>query len=318
MNELTKRRIHAFKQRKTALWSLYIISILLIIGICSNFVANNKPYIMKFNGHLYFPVLKTYHPKIFGINDTFVMDYKVFQSMHPGDTWMLFPPIRWSPYESNRDLPEFPSPPSKINLLGTDDRGRDVLTRLIYGFRVSMLYALSVWILAYLLGIFIGSLMGFVGGWIDFTAQRAIEVISSIPYFFLLIILIAIFEPSLWLLVILSSILEWIGISYYIRAEFLRIRRFEFVESCRALGMKRRRIVFRHILPNALSPIYTFSPFFIAGGIFGLAGLDYLGFGVPPPTPSWGELLNQGKSLFNTAWWLALFPSMALFSVLTL
>jgi microcin C transport system permease protein len=317
-SEETRRRFKAFKRRKSAYWSLIIFSVCLLIGCLSEFVANNKPYVMIYKGHWYFPVLFNYHPKIFGITDRFVLDYKKFELDHPEDVWTLFPPIKWSPYEINKGVDQFPSPPSLTNLLGTDDRGRDVLTRIIYGFRVYMFYSIGVWLLGYFLGIFFGAIQGFFGGKTDFIGQRIIEIYTAIPYFFLLIILIAIFQPTLWLLILLSSLFNWVGISYYVRAEFLRLRKFDFVEACRALGMRRTKIIFTQILPNALNPVITFSPFAIAGGIIGLAGLDFLGFGVAPPTASWGELLNQGKRYFTTAWWLALYPSAALFISLSL
>ncbi|MBN1552377.1 ABC transporter permease [bacterium] len=318
VSEESRKRIRAFKRRKSAYWSFIVFLVLFIIGMCSELVANNKPYFMKYNGKWYFPMVKTYHPVTFGITNRMVMDYKAFQKNNEQNVFAVFPIINWSPYEINKAVPEFPAPPSKENWLGTDDRGRDVLTRIIYGFRVSMIYALGVWILSYVLGITFGAIQGYIGGRIDFVGQRIIEIYTAIPYFFLLIILIAIFQPSIMLLVILSSLFGWVGISYYIRAEFLRLRKFEFVEACRALGMRTGKIIFRQILPNALNPVITFSPFAIAGGIMGLAGLDFLGFGVAPPTASWGELLNQGKQYFTTAWWLATYPSVALFVTLSL
>jgi microcin C transport system permease protein len=318
LSEESKRRIRAFKRRKLAYWSLIAFTVFLAIALCSELVANDKPYVMKYQSRYFFPIFKTYHPRLFGIEDRFVMDYKAFRRDHKDDVWMIFPPIHWSPYEINKDVPAFPAPPSSNNLLGTDDRGRDVLTRIIYGFRVSMLYAVGVWILEYFLGITFGAIQGYIGGKVDFIGQRIIEVYTAIPYFFLLIILIAIFQPTIGLLIILSSLFNWVGISYYMRAEFLRLRKFEFVEACRALGMRTRKIIFKQILPNALNPVITFSPFAIAGGIMGLAGLDFLGFGVSQPTASWGELLNQGKRYFTTAWWLAAFPSIALFVSLSL
>ncbi len=317
LSDVSRRRIQAFKRRKSAYWSLIAFSVVFLLGMCSELIANNKPYFMVYHGKWYFPVLKYYHPVRFGITNRFIMDYKGFRKSNP-DVFMIFPPIQWSPYEINKDVPEYPAPPSAVNWLGTDDRGRDVLTRIIYGFRVSMLYALGVWILSYLMGITFGAIQGYLGGRVDFIGQRIIEVYTSIPYFFLLIILIAIFQPTVSLLIILSSLFGWVGISYYVRAEFLRLRKFEYVEASRALGMKTWKIIFRQILPNALNPIITFSPFAVAGGIMGLAGLDFLGFGVAPPTASWGELLNQGKRHFTTAWWLATFPSAALFLALSL
>lgn len=316
-SEETKRRFHTFKRRKSAYWSLMVLSIAFFIALFAELVANNKPYYLVYNHRVFFPILFSYHPQEFGISDRLVMDYKAFAEEHQ-DANCLFPIIRWSPYEINKAVSSFPAPPSSSNWFGTDDRGRDILTRIIYGFRVSILYSLGVWIIGYTIGIVFGVLQGFIGGTVDFIGQRIIEIYSAIPYFFLLIILIAVFQPTISLLIILSSLFSWEGISYYMRAEFLRLRKFEFVEACRAMGMGSSKIIFAHILPNALNPVITFSPFAIAGGILGLAGLDFLGFGVTPPTASWGELLNQGKRHFTTAWWLATYPSVALFLTLAL
>ncbi len=318
LNEVTRRRLRAFKRRKSAYYSFWALVVISAVGLGADLVANNEPYVMKYQGHYYFPIFKTYHPTEFGITDRFIVNYKKMEKRLGEKDWMIFPPIRWSPYESNRKAPEYPAPPSKTNLLGTDDRGRDVLTRLIYGYRVSMAYAFSVWVVSYLIGITLGGIMGYFGGRMDFLMQRGIEMFTAIPYFFLLIILISIFQPGILLLACLASIFGWVAISYYIRAEFLKFRKFEFVEACRALGMRTPKVLFKHILPNALTPIVTFSPIFIATEISELAGLDYLGFGVAPPTASWGELLNQGKQYFNIAWWLAVFPAVSLFITLTL
>jgi microcin C transport system permease protein len=201
--------------------------------------------------------------------------------------------------------------------LGTDEGGRDVAARLLYGFRYSIWYAVIVWVLSSILGIVAGSIMGFKGGWTDLVGQRAIEIIESLPYLMILITLVSIFKPNLFMLAALTVFFGWVGISIYIRAEFLKLRRREFVEAARALGASRARQIFRHILPNSLTPWITVSPFLIAGNIAGLAALDFLGFGLPAPTPSWGELLNQALKNFRIAWWLAVFPSLALFVTLT-
>jgi microcin C transport system permease protein len=202
--------------------------------------------------------------------------------------------------------------------MGTDDRGRDVFTRLLYGFKYSITYAVAVWFISLAIGTILGGTMGFFGGRVDFIGQRLVEILSTVPSFFLLIILISIFAPSLWMLIIISCVFSWINISYYIRGEFLKNRNKEFVEAARSLGASNRSIIFKHILPNSLTPIITFAPFTIAGEIVGLAALDYLGFGLQVPTPSWGELLSQAQKNYTIAWWLALYPSLALFVVLTL
>jgi microcin C transport system permease protein len=244
------------------------------------------------------------------------MDYRTL--VIEGSDWAIWPIISWDPYESNTNVSSFPSPPSRENIFGTDDRGRDVAARLLYGFRESMKYSIAVFLLSYLLGITIGALMGYFGGIVDLLGQRFLEIWESMPVFMLLLTLITIFKPDLMMFVLISSAFGWMGISVYVRAEFLKLRHREFVEAGRAIGASNARLIFRHILPNSLGPVLTFAPFVISGGISSLAVLDYLGFGLQPPTPSWGELLSQAKSNFTIAWWLATYPSAALFFSLLL
>lgn len=315
-NENTLKKWQYFKSKKLAFVSLWLIVIFSFFSFTAEFWANSKPIYVNYNGQSYFPFLKEYSVSEFGISDTMVIDYRTLK-LSESDT-VIWPIIKWDPYESNKSVDEYPAPPSSSNLMGTDDRGRDVLTRLLYGLRYSISYSLLVWLLTYVIGTILGGIQGFYGGWIDLGSQRVTEVLSTVPQLLLLIILIAIFQPNLVLLVVISSIFGWIPISYYIRAEFLRNRRLEYVEAARSMGASNFRIFFKHILPNSLSPIITFSPFTIAAGITALASLDYLGFGLAPPTPSWGELLAQAQKNFTIAWWLALFPSLALFSILTM
>lgn len=291
--------------------ALYIFCFFLFLSLTAEFWANSKPIVMKYHGDYYFPVVKRYYPDLFGQKDEVLTNYRVIQ--FTGEDWAFWPPVKWDPLESNKNVENYPSPPSADNFFGTDDRGRDVLSRLIYGFRYSIVFALLVWIATYILGTFAGAIMGFLGGQVDLQGQRIVEIFDSMPTMLLLITMISIFSATLKLLVIFTTIFGWMMISVYMRAEFLRLRRRDFVESARALGAGNMRIIFRHILPNALGPILTFSAFTIAGGISSLAALDYLGFGLPPPTPSWGELLNQAQRNFTVAWWLAVFPSVALF-----
>jgi microcin C transport system permease protein len=315
-NELTLKRYRAFKKSKRNVLASVIFGIFLIMSLSSEFWANNKPLIMHYKGSTYFPVIKDYHPSLFGYEDILVMNYRLLM-FQEGD-WSVWPLIKWDPYESNDKVSEYPSPPTRQNLLGTDDRGRDVLSRLLYGFRYSIIFAILVWVFSFAPGIFIGGLMGYLGGKFDLISQRIVEVLSTVPQFFLLIILVSIFSPSMSLLVIISSAFGWIFISYYVRAEFLKYRKREFVEAARAMGSGHLRIILRHILPNALGPVLTFTPFVISGNIVGLASLDFLGFGLPAPTPSWGELLAQAEKYFTTAWWLAIYPALAMLVVLVL
>jgi microcin C transport system permease protein len=288
----------------------------LFASLAAGLICNDLPYVMKFGGRLYFPVLRAPLAAELGITDRFTVDYQALK--FGPEEWAIFPPIRFNPFNSNTDVSTYPSPPTWRNPLGTDDRGRDVFARLLYGFRISFAYAVGTWILTYILGVLLGLSMGFFGGKVDFVGQRLVEIISSVPQFFLLIILIAIFEPNLPLLILITTLFGWIPISSYVRAEGLRLRKLDFVEAARAVGQPTWKIVLKHVLPNALTPIITFSPFAIAAGITGLAALDFLGFGLPPPTPSWGELLEEAQKNFTIAWWLALFPSLALFLTLTL
>jgi microcin C transport system permease protein len=264
-NDLTLKRWRRFKSKRAAVISCWLLLAACFFSFTAEFWANSQPIYLSYGGKSYFPVLKTYPAAEFGITDTVTVDYRDLDMEE--EDWAIWPIIAWDPYESNKEVDEYPGPPTAENLLGTDDRGRDVLTRLLYGLRYNIIYSVFVWILTFFIGTVLGGTMGYFGGRIDFFGQRFVEVLSTVPYLLLLIILISIFKPS---------------------------------------------------LPNSLTPLITFSPFTIAAGISSLAALDYLGFGLMPPTPSWGELLAQAQKNFTVAWWLALFPSLALFSTLTM
>lgn len=313
-NEQTLKKWRAFKANKTGMVSLWIILISCFFSFTAEFWANSKPLYLNYQGKTYFPVFKNYSVEEFGITNTMQIDYRALK-LREGDA-VIWPIIKWDPYESNQTVDEYPSAPNSHNLLGTDDRGRDVLTRLVYGLRYSISYAIGVWIITFVIGTLLGSFQGYFGGWIDLLGQRITEVLSTVPVLFLLIILISIFEPTITLLIIITSIFGWISISIYMRGEFLKNRRREYVEAARAMGLSHAKIIFKHILPNSLGPIITFSPFVIAGGISGLAALDYLGFGLTPPTPSWGELLAQAQKNFTVGWWLVAYPFISLFVIL--
>jgi len=315
-NDLTLKRWRRFKRRKLAVTSVIVILFAVLLTLIAPFLANSRPLYLRYNERAHFPALFDYHPREFGITDTLQTDFRALK-LGPKD-WALWPPIRWDPFESNEAVESYPAPPGGKNYLGTDDRGRDVLVRLLYGFKYSIAYAVFVWLITFFLGTVAGGLMGFFGGRFDFYGQRIVEIFSTVPQFFLLIILISIFTPTLTMLIVISSIFSWIGISYYVRAEFLKNRKREFVEAARGLGASNFSILFKHILPNSLTPIITFAPFTIAANIVGLASLDYLGFGLEVPTPSWGELLAQAQKNYTIAWWLALYPSLALFFTVTL
>lgn len=314
-NELTLKRIRSFQSIKRAKYSVWVFLFLVFISATAEFWANNKPIVMSYKGSIYFPVVKTYHPSVFG-KEGFIANYRDMDWEAEGN-WALWPVIRWNPFESNATLETYPAPPSKDNWMGTDDRGRDVSSRLIYGFRYSIGFAILVWFFSYVAGIVAGGVMGFFGGRTDLYGQRIVEVFDSLPYLLMLLTLIAMIGASLNLLVIFSVFLGWMRISSYMRAEFLKLRNRDFVDAGRALGIGTPRLLRKHILPNAMSPIITFSPVEIAGGIYTLAILDYLGLGLPPPTPSWGELLQQAQNYFSIAWWLAVYPSIAMIVSLT-
>ena len=315
-NELNIRRYRRFKKDKVAIFSVFVILGLIFLSCTAELWVNNRPHIMKFHGQMYYPLFKDYHPSVLGIDDQVITDYRTLK-LEPGD-WWIWPIIQWDPFESNKELSEYPAPPSKQNWLGTDDRGRDVLTRLIYGLRYTLAYALSVWFLSYLSGCLAGALMGYAGGRVDLVGSRIVEVVESMPAFFVIITAVALFSPTLPLLILINVLFGWTGISGYMRAQFLSLRKREYVEAARAIGSSHWRIISKHIFPNALTPIVTFAPFTIAANVISLAYLDYLGLGLIPPTPSWGELLGQAQKYFTIAEWLVWAPSGALLITLTM
>ncbi|HVK61867.1 MAG TPA: ABC transporter permease subunit [Bdellovibrionales bacterium] len=314
-SDLAQKRWRRFKEKRTSVAAAILLGIFLVFSLTAELWANSQPLLMSYKGQTYWPVFKYYHPSTFGRDDLAQMDYRALEMST--DDWAVWPVLKWDPLERNEKLDDLPSSPSSVNWLGTDDTGRDVAARLLYGFRYSMLYALGVWFLSSIFGILAGAVMGYAGGWVDLIGQRVIEVIESLPYLMILITLVSIFQPSLGLLVLLTVFFSWVIISIYFRAEFLRLRKLDFVDAARSLGSSRARLIFRHILPNSLTPWITITPFIIAAQVSGLAALDFLGFGLPAPTPSWGELLNQALKHFRDAWWLAVFPSGALFLTLT-
>lgn len=317
-NDDTLKKWRRFKAKKLAVVSAWLVGICCFLSFTAEFWANSRPIYLKYNSVSYFPVFQEYHPSLFKDEESLVTNYRNLELDEERGDFVIWPIIKWNPYESNKEVASYPSGPTSDNWMGTDDRGRDILTRLLYGLRYSITFAIMVWVITFITGTLFGGVMGYFGGRTDFWGQRIVEILSTVPQFFLLIIIISIFKPSLILLVVLASLFGWISISYYVRGEFLKNRKKEFVEAARALGAGHGRIFFQHLLPNSLSPIITFSPFVIAGNIVSLASLDYLGFGLNPPTPSWGELLNQAQKHFTEGWWLAVYPSLALFLTLTM
>jgi microcin C transport system permease protein len=308
-SEETRKKWRAFRRNRRGLYSLVFLASLTMLSLFAELYANSTPLVVSFQGSFYFPLWRVYPETTFGgdfeseanYQDPFIRD-----KITSGDNWAIYPPIQWDYRTIDFALERpHPSPPSTVHWLGTDDRGRDVLARLIYGFRLSILFGLGLALIGTVLGILIGAVQGFLGGWVDLLGQRGIEIWSSIPELYLLIILAATFDPSIPLLVILLSLFGWMGLSVFVRAEFLRARNFDYVRAARAMGVRSSSIIRKHILPNTLTPVITFFPFRVSGAIIGLTSLDFLNLGVPSPTPSLGELLRQAKGNVE-AWWISL------------
>ncbi|ADK80611.1 ABC transporter permease [Sediminispirochaeta smaragdinae] len=305
MSEMQVQRIHSFKANKRGLWSLRIFLILFVLSLFAEFIANDKPLLIWYDGRLFFPLTHEYPETAFGGEFELEADYKdpFVADLIEEAGWMLWPPVRYSYDTINYALPSpAPSPPTRENILGTDDKGRDVLARLIYGFRISVLFGLALTITSSIIGITVGALMGYHGGKLDILGQRFIEVWSGMPTLFLLIILSSVVEPNFWWLLLITLLFGWMNLVGVVRAEFLRGRNLEYVEAARALGVKDRHIMFRHILPNAMVATLTFLPFILSGAITTLTSLDFLGFGLPVGSPSLGELLAQGKANLQAPW----------------
>lgn len=321
VSPLTARRIRKFKSIKRGYYSLLIVTALYILSLGAELIAGNKPLILRYDGRYYFPLFKYYPAMTFGLEGDLEPDYRrlkeILRKAGRGD-FVIMPLIPYGPNEALLDLPgEPPHPPSRQHLLGTDDRGRDVLVRLIYGFRISMTFSLEVTLLSMCLGVAVGALQGYYGGLFDITVQRLIEIWSALPILYIVIILNSFFEPDFHMLAAILSIFSWMGMTFYMRGEYYREKAKDYVQAARALGMTDVRIMFRQILPNSLTPIVTFAPFSVVANISALTSLDFLGFGLPAPTPSWGEMMQQGLSNIYS-YWLSLSPIAALFSTLLL
>ncbi len=316
-----RRAWQRFKANKRGYYSLWIFCTLFVLSLCAEILSNDKPIVIHYEDSYYFPLLKSYPETVFGGDFETEADYNdeyIKERITAGDNWALYPlnPYSYNSINYFSDQPN-PAAPSAQNLLGTDDRGRDVLARLIYGFRLSVIFALVLTAIGVVLGVIAGALQGYIGGRFDLVSQRLIEIWSSMPELYLLIIFASIFSPSVLLLIVLLSLFGWMGLSDYVRAEFLRGRNMDYVRAARALGVSNRAIMFRHLLPNSLTPVITFLPFRVSGAILALTSLDFLGLGVPPTTPSLGELLAQGKGNID-AWWLSISTFIVLVGTLML
>jgi len=304
-----RRAWQRFRRNKLGFYSLVLFCTLVVLSLFAEVLSNDRPLVVRYEGNFYFPVARDYSEKTFGGDFETTADYLdpfIREQFAKDGNWAVFAP---NPYGS-RTINYFakepnPSRPTRDNLLGTDDRGRDLLAQLIYGFRLNVLFGLALTVIGVVIGVITGAIQGFFGGKTDLTFQRLIEIWASMPELYLLIIFSAIFTPSVALLLILLSLFGWMGLSDYVRAEFLRNRQMDYVRAARALGVGNLRIMWRHILPNSLTPVVTFLPFRMSASILALTSLDFLGLGVPPGTPSLGELLNQGKGSID-AWWISL------------
>jgi microcin C transport system permease protein len=306
LSPINRRRWQNFKANKRGFYSVWIFLFLFIVTLFAEFLANDKPLLLKYDGGYYMPVFTTYPETAFGGEFQTEADYRdpfVQDLIAKKDGWILWPPIRYSYRTINLNLPEpAPAHPSAENLLGTDDQGRDVLARVIYGFRISVLFGLVLTLFSSIVGIAAGAVQGFFGGWIDLLFQRFIEIWNSIPTLYLLIILASVIEPSFWFLLGIMLLFSWVSLVGVVRAEFLRGRNFEYILAARALGLSNAKIMFKHLLPNAMVATLTFMPFILNGSITTLTSLDFLGFGLPPGSPSLGELLAQGKNNLQAPW----------------
>ena len=328
-----QRRLRKFRRIKRGYYSFLLIAVAYVFSFFLPLVANNTALVVRYQDQFYFPIWQYYSAAAFGQASFGEPDYRALRTelaeAGRGD-WVLLPPFPFSPNESLLDQPGYPPhPPSWAHPLGTDDRGRDVLVRLAYGFNVSLTFALLVMLIADSLGVVIGGLLGYVSGKLDLFGQRLIEIWSSLPFLYTIIIVssiivpvyvpgrMQILQPSFWLLVVILAAFEWMGITYYVRGEFYREKAKDYVAAAIVTGVSQSAVMFRHILPNALTPVVSFAPFTIVANIAALVALDFLGFGLPAPTPSWGELIGQGMENL-TKWWLVFFPLGALFATLLL
>ncbi|PPR50937.1 MAG: Inner membrane ABC transporter permease protein YejE [Alphaproteobacteria bacterium MarineAlpha5_Bin5] len=302
---LNRRRIKNFVSNKRGLYSFCIFTALFIISLFANFISNDKPLLVKYNSEYYFPVLQSYPETIFGGDFETEADYRdpYVINLINNSGWMIMPiiPYSYNTIIRNIDVPA-PSPPSKKNLLGTDDQARDVLARLIYGFRISILFGFALTFFSMIIGVSAGAIQGYFGGKTDLFFQRFMEIWSAIPTLYVLIILASVIQPNFWWLLLILLLFSWMGYVGVVRAEFLRARNFDYIRAAKALGVSNITIIFRHMLPNATVATITFLPFSLSASVTTLSGLDFLGFGLPPGSASLGEMVNQGRNNLQAPW----------------
>lgn len=305
LSPLTRRRFAAFRANRRGYWSLWLFLVLFIVTLFAELLANDRPLMVRYEEHFYFPVFADYPETAFGGDFVTTADYRDDYLAHLINEhgWMLWPPIRYSYDTINYQTPvPAPSPPTADNILGTDDQGRDVAARLIYGLRLSILFGLVLTVVSSVIGVAAGAVQGYFGGKTDLFAQRFLEIWGGLPQLFILIIVSSVLAPSFWTLLGMLVLFSWTGLVGVVRAEFLRARNFDYVRAARALGMSDIRIIFRHVLPNAMVATITFMPFIMNGSIVSLTSLDYLGLGLPPGSASLGDLLREGKENIQAPW----------------
>jgi len=302
---LTQRRLAQFQANRRGWWSLWLFLLLFGLSLGAELVANDRPLLISHQGAFYFPVFKDYAETDFGGVFPSTANYRdpYLAELINKEGWMLWPPIRFRDDTVNYNLPvPAPAPPSTENWLGTDDQGRDVLARLIYGFRISVLFGLLLTLTSSIIGVVAGAVQGYFGGRVDLFFQRFLEIWGGLPQLFILIIVSSIVVPGFWTLLLVLMLFSWTSLVGVVRAEFLRARNFDYVRAARALGMSDGRIMFKHVLPNAMVATLTFLPFILSGSIVALTALDFLGLGLPPGSASLGDLLRQGKENLQAPW----------------
>lgn len=302
---VNQKRWRAFRKNRRAWNSLLIFAAVLFFSLTAELISNDKPLIVSYNGEIYFPVIRTYNETEFGGDFPTPADYRdeLVRSNIEKNGWMLMPliPFSFNTVDYDLDVPT-PAAPSRIHWLGTDDEGRDILARIIYGLRISIVFAFVLTLISSLIGVMVGALQGYLGGKTDIIVQRILEIWDSLPQLFILIIVASIFVPTFWTLLVILLFFSWTALTSVVRAEFLRTRNFEFVKAARALGVSNWRIMYRHILPNALVATVTFVPFLLSEAIVSLTALDFLGLGLSHEYPSLGDLVRQGKDNLQAPW----------------
>ena len=305
MSPLAKRRLATFRANRRGYWSLWIFLALFLVSLGAELIANERPALVYYDGELYFPIVNAYPETTFGGEFETEADYRdpYVAGKIREKGWMLSPLIPYHHRTVAWDLPQpAPSPPDGAHWLGTDDQARDVTSRLIYGFRISVLFGLTLTLVSTVVGVLAGAVQGYLGGWTDLLFQRFMEIWSGLPVLYLLIILASVVEPNFWWLLGIMLLFSWMALVGVVRAEFLRARNFDYVRAARALGASEPAVMFRHVLPNAMVAALTFLPFLLNGAITTLTALDFLGFGLPAGSPSLGELLRQGQANLQAPW----------------